>query len=235
LGFALCGSSLSMVVFAASGQLFTAVTRRLLLRKGMTTGQTLGVCLVALGLVVRSAGNIPAAALLVRWPLAGVPAGASSSASTAAAMTAAHTGIMHNSSNSSNMSSNSSHPAALATAQASAPFQSDLALGVLLVVLSSLGYSLLGCLYEWLSAVRGPHMSHAQVATSTSLIGLAATSAYQLGFTRRRWGQLVAERMEARGLGWGQVLPLYGCFGALFTVHSLVQGAVLQRSGATAV
>lgn len=39
----------------------------------------------------------------------------------------------------------------------------DVASGVALVALSALGYSLLGCLYEWLSAVRGPAMSHAQV------------------------------------------------------------------------
>ena len=37
------------VVFAASGQVFTAVTRRLLLGKTMTGGQTLGVSCMALG------------------------------------------------------------------------------------------------------------------------------------------------------------------------------------------
>jgi hypothetical protein len=42
----------------------------------------------------------------------------------------------------------------------------DMALGVALIALSALGYSLLGCLYEWLSAVRGPAMSHAQASRS---------------------------------------------------------------------
>lgn len=149
-----------------------------------------------------------------------------------------------------------------------------MAAGVGLVVLSALGYSLLGCLYEWLSAVKGPAMSHAkvrgrgargrggvreqgrdagltrhvskckvrtthftlsqrlsslissqfaavllpmsvsfQVATTTSLIGLVATSVFQLLYTRPRWQEMVLDRMSARGLTWRPVMRLYTLFG----------------------
>jgi hypothetical protein len=44
-------------VFASCGQLFTAVARRALLRKGMTAGQALGVLLVAAGGVGRGGGR----------------------------------------------------------------------------------------------------------------------------------------------------------------------------------
>ncbi|PNW88106.1 hypothetical protein CHLRE_01g014400v5 [Chlamydomonas reinhardtii] len=203
MGFALCGSSLSMVVFAASGQVFTAVTRRLLLGKTMTGGQTLGVGLVALGLVARSVPTL-------RKTFA-AQSGASDAANGGSALDIA---------------------AALATALAA---DRGMAAGVGLVVLSALGYSLLGCLYEWLSAVKGPAMSHAKVATTTSLIGLVATSVFQLLYTRPRWQEMVLDRMSARGLTWRPVMRLYTLFGALFTVHGLVQGVVLQRSGATAV
>ncbi|GIL73665.1 hypothetical protein Vretifemale_3796 [Volvox reticuliferus] len=208
LGFALCGSALSMVVFAASGQVFTAVTRRALLHKTMTAGQIAGVGLVVVGLIVRSAGKIREA--LTAAAAATFPHTASGDATTATAtLTAAAVARMVS--------------------------DRDITLGVALIVLSAFGYSLLGCLYEWLSAVRGPDMSHAQVATSTSLIGLVATSVYQLTYTRPRWQELVADRMAQRGLGWWPVVRLYGVFGALFTLHGLVQGVVLQRSGATAV
>ncbi len=46
-----------------------------------------------------------------------------------------------------------------------------MAAGVGLVVLSALGYSLLGCLYEWLSAVQGPAMSHAKVKIRVRALG----------------------------------------------------------------
>ncbi|KAG2447117.1 hypothetical protein HYH02_007863 [Chlamydomonas schloesseri] len=203
MGFALCGSSLSMVVFAASGQVFTALTRRLLLGKTMTGGQTLGVGLVAVGLVVRSAPTLHKT--FVAQGAAGGAAGGGSAMDVAVAMVK------------------------------SLSADRGMAAGVGLVVLSALGYSLLGCLYEWLSAVQGPAMSHAKVATTTSLIGLVATSAFQLAYTRPRWQEMVVQRMAARGLTWWPVVRLYGVFGALFTVHGLVQGVVLQRSGATAV
>ncbi|KAG2444385.1 hypothetical protein HXX76_001139 [Chlamydomonas incerta] len=205
MGFALCGSSLSMVVFAASGQVFTAVTRRLLLGKTMTGGQTLGVGLVAVGLVVRSAPTL-SKTFAAQSRAGGTAGGASGSAADVAA--------------------------ALVAALAA---DRGMAAGVGLVVLSALGYSLLGCLYEWLSAVQGAAMSHAKVATTTSLIGLVATSAFQLLYTRPRWQEMVLDRMAARGLTWWPVARLYTVFGALFTVHGLVQGVVLQRSGATAV
>ncbi|GLC34886.1 hypothetical protein PLESTM_000250400 [Pleodorina starrii] len=210
LGFALCGSALSMVAFAASGQVFTAVTRRLLLRKTMTTGQSAGVGLVVMGLIVRSSGKIWEALATTTTTTAAPPGGGPAGGGAAAA-------------------------AAAVAATAAAATDRDMALGVALIVMSAFGYSLLGCLYEWLSAVRGPSMSHAQVATSTSLIGLLATSVFQLAYTRPRWQELVMNRMAARGLGWWPVVRLYGMFGALFTVHGLVQGGVLQRSGATAV
>ncbi|KXZ53204.1 hypothetical protein GPECTOR_7g1097 [Gonium pectorale] len=120
----MCGSALSMVVFAACGQVFTAVTRRVLLRKSMTTGQVAGVGLVVLGLVVRSAGKAWAALTVAPAPVAA---------------------------------------AAGAAGAAVAPAELDLAAGAGLIMLSALGYSLLGCLYEWLSALRGAAMSHTAV------------------------------------------------------------------------
>ncbi|EFJ42512.1 hypothetical protein VOLCADRAFT_97379 [Volvox carteri f. nagariensis] len=164
------------------------------------------VGLVVLGLVVRSAG------ILRQGLMAAMAAAAAAGGATGAA-----------------------NAAAAAAAVAESASDRDMAVGVALIVLSAFGYSLLGCLYEWLSAVRGPAMSHAQVATSTSLIGLVATSAYQLIYTRPRWRELVADRMAQRGVGWWPVVRLYGIFGALFTAHGLVQGVVLQRSGATTV
>ncbi|GLI64735.1 hypothetical protein VaNZ11_008102, partial [Volvox africanus] len=210
LGFALCGSALSMVVFAASGQVFTAVTRRVLLHKTMTAGQISGVGLVVMGLIVRSAGKIREALMAAAAATTGFHAASGDDTLATSALMAA-------------------------TAVARMASDRDITLGVVLIVLSAFGYSLLGCLYEWLSAVRGLAMSHAQVATSTSLIGLVATSIYQLLYTRPRWQELVADRMAQRGLGWWPVVRLYGVFGALFTLHGLVQGVVLQRSGATAV
>ncbi len=57
-----------------------------------------------------------------------------------------------------------------------------------------------------------------QVSTVTSLVGLVATSAYQLAFTRPRWGPLVAQRMAERGLTWPPVVRLYALFGGGSTV-----------------
>ncbi|GIL49432.1 hypothetical protein Vafri_5769 [Volvox africanus] len=234
LGFALCGSALSMVVFAASGQVFTAVTRRVLLHKTMTAGQISGVGLVVVGLIVRSAGKIREALTAATAATTGFHAAsgdATSATSTLTAAMAATTGFHAASGDATSATSTLT----AATAVARMVSDRDITLGVVLIVLSAFGYSLLGCLYEWLSAVRGLAMSHAQVATGTSLIGLVATSIYQLLYTRPRWQELVADRMAQRGLRWWPVVRLYGVFGALFTLHGLVQGVVLQRSGATAV
>ena len=53
VGFALCGASLSSLVLAAAGQLFTALATRFVLKKRLSTPQVLAVSLVAAGLVLR--------------------------------------------------------------------------------------------------------------------------------------------------------------------------------------
>lgn len=56
IGFPLCGSALSMVVFAAAGQLCTASARVLLLKKRMSTQQLLAVSTLLARLGGRGAG-----------------------------------------------------------------------------------------------------------------------------------------------------------------------------------
>ncbi|KAJ9513189.1 hypothetical protein QJQ45_029323 [Haematococcus lacustris] len=53
LGFPRCGSALAMVVFAAAGQVLTAIMRTAILRKGLSRQQLAAVVVVTLGLVVR--------------------------------------------------------------------------------------------------------------------------------------------------------------------------------------
>ncbi|KAJ9513192.1 hypothetical protein QJQ45_029320, partial [Haematococcus lacustris] len=61
-----------------------------------------------------------------------------------------------------------------------------------------------------------------QITLRTSLIGLGAMAAQQL----------VLEPMREQQLSASLVLAMHAAFGGMFTIHSWVQGRVLQRSGA---
>uniref|UniRef100_A0A7R9Z789 Uncharacterized protein n=1 Tax=Chlamydomonas euryale TaxID=1486919 RepID=A0A7R9Z789_9CHLO len=110
------------------------------------------------------------------------------------------------------------------------------AVGVALVVTSSVCYSLLGVAYEGLLRTPGGELlSQAQINGRMACVGAAAASAYQLLYTAPRWQQLVVHPVEASGLSYAAVALHYAVFGALFTAHLHVQGRAFGRLGVVAV
>lgn len=55
-GFQALGSSLSIVIASALGQILTALTRRMILKRQLSLQQSIGVALVSVGLAIRGAG-----------------------------------------------------------------------------------------------------------------------------------------------------------------------------------
>ncbi|KAF5840468.1 hypothetical protein DUNSADRAFT_16559 [Dunaliella salina] len=178
LGFPIVGSALSMVVFAAAGQMFTAAARTLLLKKGMSKQQCVAVAIVSVGVMVRAG------------------------------------------------------PLKIARDER-LPANDNMRLGVIYTTSSAALYSLLGVVYERLASLKA--LSHVQINLRMSLTGFVLLVLYQTFYTWPHRQRLILEPLAESGQRPGTVIFSHILFGACYTGHAMIQGRVLERSGAMAV
>lgn len=179
LGFPIVGSALSMVVFAAAGQMFTAAARTLLLKKGMSRQQCVAVAIVVVGVMIR-AGPFK---------------------------TQGHAEPL--------------------------PSNDNVRLGVAYTTCSAALYSLLGVVYEHLASLKA--LSHVQINLRMSLTGFVLLVLYQTFYTWPNRERLILEPLAKSGQDPYNVLFSHILFGVCFTGHAMIQGRVLEKSGAMAV
>ncbi|DBB02712.1 hypothetical protein WJX82_008967 [Trebouxia sp. C0006] len=126
--------------------------------------------------------------------------------------------------------------AGLTTAATPAPSDRVLKLlGLACMLLSSLSYSFLGVSYDLLVRSEGATPTHSEVMFYTAKIGLGLNTLYQLMWTLPQWDSLVTKHMASHNTSMWHAVALLLAFGALFHVHSYVQGLVYRTEGAVGV
>lgn len=111
---------------------------------------------------------------------------------------------------------------------------SDVALGVLLVTLGSVGHSLAYILMEWNTAVALHPIAPSKLASLMGAGGFIIYGAYEFFYVLPRWDSLVASSIRAAD---GDAVTIAAAYGALliaFWVHAFTFYALMTKLGATA-
>ncbi|KAK9815935.1 hypothetical protein WJX72_012252 [[Myrmecia] bisecta] len=193
-GFQLCGAALGTLIFAATGQTFTAALSFLFLGQRLSTGQLSAVALVCFGLFIRALAPSP---------------------STASVSPASD-----------------GHWIADLTAVGMSGGQLT---GVMVLLVSSLAYSVLGIAYDLLVRVEKQPPSHSRLMIHIAKIGFGANTLYQLCYTLPRWQPLISQPMVASGTSGWHAFALLCAFSLVYNVHSYCQGLVFRTEGALGV
>ncbi|KAK9814780.1 hypothetical protein WJX72_011390 [[Myrmecia] bisecta] len=102
------------------------------------------------------------------------------------------------------------------------------------ILAASIGYSLMGVLYDMLMRLDGAP-PYSEITNKTAKIGLGACLLYQIAFVAPRWSSLVTEVLAAHHVTLQFAALALAGVGAVFSMHNYWQAEVIRAQGAVAL